>query len=243
MPTRQPALRMNQASLNAAAIFQQEWRIYRKMVEGDYLFHRSAYAALRRVLLEEAPRPFRFLELACGDASVVAVALQGTDIANYRGVDLSEEALKLACRSLARLDCPVSIHHGDFVQMLAESREPANVIWIGLSLHHLVAAAKLEAMRCARGLLSPPGMLLVYENASPDGEDREGWLRRWDLQEPMWTSLTSDEWRRMANHVRSHDFPETVSRWRELGYGAGFQTVEEVFVAPTNLFRLFLFRP
>jgi len=59
---------------SAAAIFQQEWRIYRKMVDQNYLFHREAYSGLRRVLLEEAPRPFRFLDLACGDASAAADA-------------------------------------------------------------------------------------------------------------------------------------------------------------------------
>ena len=45
----------------AAAIFQREWRIYRKMVENNYFFHREAYARLRRVLLKEASRPFQFI--------------------------------------------------------------------------------------------------------------------------------------------------------------------------------------
>ena len=46
----------------------------------------------------------------------------------------------------------------------------------------------------------------------------------------------------MTTHVRTHDFPETVSRWRELGREAGFGDVHELFVAPTDLFRLFSFR-
>ena len=45
--------------------------------------------------------------------------------------------------------------------------------------------------------------------------------------------------RRMTTHVRTHDFPETVSRWRELGRDAGFGVVHELYVAPTDLFRLF----
>ena len=227
---------------SAAAIFQQEWRIYRKMVDQNYLFHREAYAGLRRVLLEEAPRPFRFLDLACGDASAAADALEGTDIASYCGVDLSGEALRLASRALAKLACPVSLRQGDFVEALATWGEPVDVVWIGLSLHHLLAPAKLEAMRAARRLIGANGVLLVYENASPDGEDREAWLQRWDLQERDWTGLTPEEWRRMTTHVRTHDFAETVSRWRELGREAGFGDVHELFVAPTDLFRLFSFR-
>ncbi len=117
----------------AAAIFQREWRIYRKMVENNYLFHCEAYAQLRRVLLEEASQPFRFLDLACGDATAVATALEQTGVANYCGVDLSADALRLAERSLANLPCPKSLRQADYVEALANWREPVDVIWIGLS--------------------------------------------------------------------------------------------------------------
>ncbi len=213
------------------------------MVDNNYLFHREAYSQLRQVLLDEAVRPFRFLDLACGDATAAADALQGTEIASYCGVDLSAEALRLASAALARLSCPVSLRRGSFLDALATWREPVDVIWIGLSLHHLLAPAKRETMRAARRLLNECGSLLVYENASPDGEDRDGWLERWDLQEPDWIGLTPDEWRRMAAHVRTYDFPETVSDWRELGREAGFRAVQELYAAPTNLFRLFAFLP
>ena len=86
-----------------------------------------------------------------------------------------------------------------------------STIWIGLSLHHLRAPAKSKAMRAARKLLDERGMLLVYEHTSPDGEDREGWFRRWELLESDWTALTPEEWRRLAAHVRTYDFPETAS--------------------------------
>jgi len=186
-----------------ATVFQQEWRIYRKMVDHDYLFHRGAYWHLHEVLLEEAPRPFRFLDLACGDATASAEALRGTEVASYCGVDLSDEALRIASRALAHLPCPVMLHQGDFAEALATRQEPADVIWIGLSLHHLRSRAKLEAMRAARRLLNERGMLLVYENASPDDEDRDGWLQRWDRQEPDWTGARR---RRFVGGARSGGF-------------------------------------
>jgi hypothetical protein len=61
---------------SAADIFQSEWSLYRKMIDHNYLFHREAYSCLRRVLLEDAARPFRFLDLACGDASATAAGLR-----------------------------------------------------------------------------------------------------------------------------------------------------------------------
>jgi hypothetical protein len=63
---------------------------------------------------------------------------------------------------------------------------------------------------------------LIYENASPDVEDRDGWLLRWERQNrPLWTALTPEEYETMAAHVRFHDFPETTSRWHSLSREAG----------------------
>lgn len=165
------------------AIFHQAWRIYRTMVEENYLFHREASACLRQVLLTEARQPFRFLDIACGDASASLTALKGTPIAAYHGIDLSKPALELAREALMELDCPVTLEQADFVTALRERREPVDVAWVGVSLHHFQTPEKLAVMRDIRRILSEEGLLLIYENASPDGEDRAGWLRRWDRQE------------------------------------------------------------
>jgi ubiquinone/menaquinone biosynthesis C-methylase UbiE len=228
---------------SAASIFQREWRLYRKIVDHNYIFHHEACTRLRKALVEEATRPFRFLDLACGDAGSIAEALRGVEVASYFGVDLSAEGLRLASQALGELPCPVSLRQGDCVETLATQDEPVDVIWIGLSLHHLRAPAKSKAMRAARKLLDERGMLLVYEHTSPDGEDREGWFRRWELLESDWTALTPEEWRRLAAHVRTYDFPETASGWRALGKEAGFGSVRELFAGPTGLLRLYAFQP
>jgi SAM-dependent methyltransferase len=167
----------------------------------NYCSHREVYGRLRRVLIEEIERPFRFLDLACGDAI-----------------------------------------EADFAEALEAWQEPVDVIWIGLSLHHLRAPAKLETTCAARRLLVRCGMLLLYEHASPDGEDRDGWLRRWEQTRLDWTGLTEEKWLRMYAHVRTYDFPETLSGWRNLGREAGFSVVRELFVEPNNLLRLFSFQ-
>lgn len=226
----------------ATDIFEREWRIYRKMVDNNFLFHREAYRALRTVLDEEAPRPFRFLDVACGDAGQTAAALAGLPVAHYHGVDLSADALGLARANLAGLPCPVALHRGDLAGFLGAFEEPVDVVWIGLSLHHFGKEEKRALMRQARRITGPGGLLLVYENTSPDGEDRAGWLRRWDMQRPLWTAYDADEWRTMSDHVHAHDFPETRSRWHSLGREAGFLDVREVYAAPTDLFRLYRFR-
>lgn len=226
----------------ALALFRQQWQLYRKVVDNNYLFHREAYGQLHRILAEEVVQPFRFFDIACGDASATVEALRGTRVAYYHGIDLSQSALDLARKAVETLDCPVRLDQRDFVEALRDRPEPAHVVWIGLSLHHLFAPAKLDLMREIRRVVGDRGLFLIYENASPDGEDRDAWLRRWDRQKPSWTALTPEEWDTATAHVRAADFPEMTSRWHSLGHEAGFCQIREVFVAPTDLFRMYCFK-
>ncbi|MEA2525039.1 MAG: hypothetical protein QOF73_2266 [Thermomicrobiales bacterium] len=227
---------------SSQAIFHRQWQVYRKMVDNNYLFHREAYGWLHQILVDEAVQPFRFLDIACGDADATVRALSGTRVARYHGIDQSPAALDLAREALAALACPVTLEQRDFVEALGDRPAPVDVVWIGLSLHHLRAPAKLAVMRAIRGIVSAGGLFLIYENASPDGEDRESWLRRWDYQRPSWTAYTAEEWDAMTAHVHAADFPETASGWHALGHEAGFGGVRDVFVAPSDLFRMYCFR-
>ena len=229
------------ADVSTIAVFQTEWDTYRKAVENNFLFHREAYARLHEVVARDFPLPFEFLDIACGDASASAGALTGTAIAKYTGIDFSPLALALAAKNLAVLGCPVELVQRDFLDAIDEAREPVDIVWIGLSLHHLRASDKLAFMQKVRGILKPHGRLMIFENTSPDGEDRSSWLGRWDEQRTRWTAYSAEEWTRMANHVHAADFPETVSTWRSLGRDAGFRSSEDLYSTPTNFFRVWSF--
>jgi len=223
-------------------MFHQQWQVYRTLVEENYLFHREAYACLCRILVEDTDQPFRFLDIACGDASASTVALQGTRIAHYHGIDLSAAALELARQALAELACPVTLQHADFAEALSDLLAPVDVAWIGLSLHHLQTPKKLAVMRRLRRIVGEDGLLLLYEIASPDGEDRARWLRRYERQHLAWTGYSPADWAVMWAHVQAADYPETSSRWQRLGREAGFGQVQEVFIAPSNLLRMYRMR-
>ena len=232
----------NNSSEPSQAIFQQEWQIYRTLVDENYLFHREAYECLHQILIDDAVQPFRFLDLACGDATASMAALSGTRISQYHGIDTSQPALDLAKASLIALDCPVSLELDDFVRALRERPEATDVVWIGLSLHHLRSLEKLEVMSAILRVLGPDGLLPIYEATSPDGENRDGWLKRWDDQQPMWSAYSAEDWETINAHVHAADYPETAPRWVSLGHAAGFDNVREVFVAPSDLFRLYSMR-
>jgi SAM-dependent methyltransferase len=232
---------------NAAAqsmrLFEKEWQTYSKVVSLNYMFHREVYAALRVILLAEAPRPFSFLDLACGDAKASFNALVDTPIATYRGIDLSRPALAIAAGVLSGLDCRVTLEHRDFAEAMAHLDEAFDVIWIGQSLHHLSYAKKLAVMRNAWRLCGERGFFIIWEPTHLDGEDQAAWVRRFQSTcRPLWTQIERAEWDAMVEHIRTSDQPETRANWHRLGAEAGFNQVSDILAPPLQLNRVYCYR-
>jgi hypothetical protein len=93
---------------------------------------------------------------------------------------------------------------------MQDHRGPVDVAWISLSLHHLLTPEKHSFMRQMRKVVCDHGIFLIYENASPDGEDRDAWLRRWDDQKPSWPALATEEWDALKVHARVLLDPNTA---------------------------------
>ncbi len=230
------------ADAEALTLFERQWTIYRRCVDNDYFSTDGAYRALHRLLKQAFARPFTFLDLACGDARNSVAALQGTAVAHYHGVDLAPPALERAAGSLEALACEVELEHGDFIEAIRRRPEPADVVWIGLSLHHLATAGKLELMSAIRRMIGRDGLFLTYEPTCLDGEDRDGYLDRYEaFARREFTALTGDELNLLMDHVRSSDYPETAASWRALGREAGFAKSETVFTGRRKLMRMFRF--
>lgn len=227
----------------ALEIFLHQWQLYRKFLRYDYLENAGAYTELHRFLTENVTQPFTFVDLACGDASGIVGALQGTAIAHYRGIDLAPPALELAKHNLEALPCAVDLEEADFVQAMRAGAEPADIVWISLSLHHLATPDKRALMRDIGERLSPNGALLIYEPTRRDGEDRTAYLDRFEeTGRRDWTALSADEFQEAMHHVRTCDLPETVSEWEALGREVGFSRFAELYRAPSDLFRMFSYR-
>jgi SAM-dependent methyltransferase len=228
----------------ALEIFQNQWEVYQKFLQYDYLSNAEACAALHRFLVDDVARPFRFIDLACGDISGIVGTLRTTPIEHYRGVDLSGAALALAADNLPALPCPAELDEADFTVAMRDLPQPADIVWISLSLHHLDTAAKGAFMREVREGLGPRGAFLAYEPTRRDGEDRPAYLDRFEaIGRRDWINLSGSEFTQAMRHVRACDLPETVAGWSELGQAAGFASTTQLYRSPTDLFRLYLFRP
>ena len=203
-------------------IFLDTWATYRKVLTSNYMFHREVYSLVRKILTDEIARPFSFLDVACGDALATTDALKGTPISSYFGIDISEPALALARDTLSALGCPVVLQNRDFVEALADWREPVDVVWIGQSLHHLETKGKLDLMRSVRRIVPEDGIFLIWEPTLLDGENSAGWMARFDALRPDWWSLTDDQWNSMRDHSATADHQETERQWLGLGRAARF---------------------
>jgi SAM-dependent methyltransferase len=224
----------------ALELFRQQWIVYQKMIDHDYVEHQGAYRTLHRILAERADRPFRILDLACGDAAATVGALKGTQVVHYHGVDLAAPALELASRNLNALGCAVELEQRDFIEAMRDRPEPADIVWLGLSLHHLSTSDKRTLMTEIRGVVGERGLFLVYEPTLQEGEDRDQYVDRFERLTRGWTALTPAEWDALMVHVRTADLPESSSTWIGLGHDAGFDDVRPVFTSSPDLhFRMF----
>ena len=230
------------AVVDAAALkqFQEQWATYRKVVEGDFLSHREVGRILNATLNEVFPSPFSFLDIACGDASMMKTALRGTKVAHYHGIDLSQAALELAAANLANVPFAVDLDHRDFVEAMMRRPEHADAAWCSLSIHHLATNDKLRLMKAIRGAVGARGIFLLYEPTRRAGEDRPAFLDRFmRINKSLWSVLTPAEWEQIWHHVSTCDFPETAAVWCDLGREAGFREARQIFVDPTDFFQLF----
>lgn len=234
---------INNSSGTSSDYFKTSWNVYRKVLEGNYMSHVEAYAVLGDVLRADTAGPFNFLDLACGDAYYSSRVLGGTQVSSYTGIDLSEAALEKAREELTRLSCPKELIIGDLSEFQNLISEPYQVIWLGLSLHHFETEEKGAVMKKAYETLNDDGIYLIYEPVFIDREDRAGYyVRIKSIIERAWTGLSAQETKVILEHVRETEHPETADTWITLGKDAGFSSVQNLYIDPSELYGLFRYK-
>ena len=229
------------AMSEAVHAFFSQWEIYRLCIEHNTLFHREVGAILRRELLART-EPFTFLDLACGDADLTAAALHGTEVSAYTGVDFSAPALALAANKVVQLACSRTLHEADFTEFLCGNDKTFDVIYLGLSLHHLEREAKRVTMEHLRRANAPGGTLYLFEPILHGGEGREGYVERWaramDGPYDPFPAAARDA---LREHVAESERPESAEDYRSFAREAGFKRGEVLFTDPGNFYALFKF--
>ncbi|MFA6600121.1 MAG: phosphohistidine phosphatase SixA [Candidatus Omnitrophota bacterium] len=222
--------------------FFEHWKTYQKAMDCDYLGHRGAYETLGRFLARHPKRTLSLLDLGCGDAGFMSRTLPSARISKYHGVDQSEIVLEMAKKEMGRVACPQVFTASDFEVYLNESPEKVDLVWIGLSMHHVPSEGKADFLAACRRHLNPGGSLLVYEPMRVHAETREAYLARWEeVCRTHWPLLEDGEKKRLTAHVRESDFPEDLRTCQALGQKAGFKSVESLYQDPYKIHELVCF--
>jgi SAM-dependent methyltransferase len=216
--------------------FFDQWHVYKRVVALNYLHHREAYAALAEAL-GRFDRPFSFLDLGAGDAAWTSQILRGRPLARYEAVDLSPVALGLARENFPQVDFETAFTVGDFCDVLRSGTSTEDVIFIGLSFHHLPLADKEALLPVIRRRLAEKGSFLCYEPINEEGESRSQVLERW-WQEVLrtWTELTPDELSAVQEHVFGNDYPESCATYLRIAKEAGFAETRVLYRDPQSLY-------
>ncbi len=225
----------------AVHAFFSQWDIYRLCIEHNTLHHRQVGEILRCELLART-EPFTFLDLACGDADLTAAALHETKVSAYTGVDFSAPALALAANKIAELGCPRTLHEADFTDFLRKNKASHDVIYLGLSLHHLETETKRETMKHLRHATALGGTFYLFEPILHAGENREGYVARWGAaMDGPYDPFPSAARDALREHVRESERPESAAEYLAAARDAGFRDGEILFTDAGNFYSLFRF--
>ena len=158
-------------------------------------------------------------------------------------MDISPVALDLAARNTLQIKAPCTLKTGDFLTGIASLPEAYDIIYIGLSLHHLPRPEKEFFFGELRKKLAPGGALLIYDPVLTPGETRDSYMGRWvDYAEWSWKALSLEEVAGAVEHVTSSDYPEEIGTLNRIAVRAGFQSADILFMDRTDFYALMVFR-
>lgn len=217
--------------------FFDQWDLYKKVVAANRLFHREAYQAFSAAL-DRFHAPISFIDLGAGDAEWTSRILAGRKVRAYEAVDLSAVALELARENLAALPCPKRLTQADFAAFVRESGQTADVVFVGLSFHHLPLADKRPFLSEVRRMTAEGGGFFFYEPIRRRDEDRERGLARWWAESVLrdWVEFSAEELRQIHDHCFNSDFPEPLESYDQIAREAGFRGTKVHYVSPGEFY-------
>lgn len=121
------------------------WTLYDQVLDHNCMFHEELYRDVHTFIAQRyVDHPFTLLDLGCGSARHMAVALKASKISHYVGYDLSPMALVHAKSNLDVLGCPIVLHQKDFLDGVDETQDKFDVIFCSFALHHLSSVDKQD---------------------------------------------------------------------------------------------------
>jgi ubiquinone/menaquinone biosynthesis C-methylase UbiE len=209
-------------------VFEQ-WAMYDAVVQAGYMRHAELVATLADWARKQTA-PLRIVDLGCGDSWLATHAFREANVAQYRGVDVSDSAVERARKHVAIWPGGAEVTAGNLADFLRHVPEDsANVVLASYSLHHFSSDAKISLIAECRRVLVPGGTFVWIDAARNDDESRDAYIDRLThVMQRDWTALPADQRTKACAHVRESDFPET-GRWMlEQVQSAGFRLANTI---------------
>ncbi|MBW4634690.1 MAG: class I SAM-dependent methyltransferase [Iphinoe sp. HA4291-MV1] len=235
-----------QASLGSQEYFGEQWKVYQKVLNNNYMGHGEIYCILHELLVSYFQKPFKMLDLGCGDASFTAQVLLDTNIVSYQGVDLSIPALEIAKQNMAIIQCDTTFTQGNFSELVSQlvqgQQDRFDAILMSFALHHLHLEQKDCFIGQLKSLLASGGIFILIDIVRQEEEDRESYIRRYlEGIQKHWSLLTPQEYSMVENHMLSSDFPETQQTLQEISQKYNFTRFECLYCDPQDTTQLLCF--
>jgi SAM-dependent methyltransferase len=226
--------------------FNEQWQLYQKVLNENYMGHTEIYDALHDFLVNNYNKAFNILDLGCGDASFSSQVLLDTQVYSYCGIDLSEPALEIARVNMEKVPGEKTFIQGnlfDFVLIEGQNlKDNFDVILASFSLHHLSLEQKECLISQLPNLLKANGVFLLIDIVRLPGEDREAYIKRYLKNvRQYWSLLTPQEFLKVEEHISSSDFPETQETLYSLAQKTKFSQVDCLYIDPLDTTQLLCF--
>ncbi len=197
----------------ATQIFTDNWKVYQKVIQHDYMHHVAFGTELLNNILQSKEKlpGLSVLDIGCGDASQFCKSLQNQKLAKYTGYDLSGPALLLAKDNLALISENVHLLQGDMQELLQQEKGTFDVIYGSFAIHHLQDEFKQKLLQECFKRLNKNGILIYTDIFLSDGQSRSDYLVAYTANmNSNWIMLHDPEKQLIYDHINTYDFPAST---------------------------------
>jgi SAM-dependent methyltransferase len=214
----------NNQTTSASQYFNANWKKYQHTLEANTLYHREMFAALSNFINEKfGSKAFSFVDVGCGDASIMVPVLTGKTIQHYVGIDAAPDVLHIAEANLKPVSCQKEFICDNMTTAIPNLKLPADIIFSSYAVHHLSLQQKSDFIQACQNKLNKHGYLLMVDGILKEDQIREQWLA--ELQQRMQATqhLTQEELEFRMQHPRADDHPERISTFAEIAHQQQWQ--------------------
>jgi tRNA (cmo5U34)-methyltransferase len=204
-----------------------------------FVFEREFQIETLIRLVPDPGRPFKIIELCCGEGLLAEQALERWPTASVLGLDGSPGMLEAAASRLARFGTRFNGQQFDLgAQNWRRQHDPAWAVLSSLAIHHLDHAGKTRLFHDVYDLLEPGGVFLIADLVRQEsllGMSYAGWayddavrLRALALDgdERAFEEFKRLEWNYFFYPDDSMDHPSTLPEQLRMLENAGFAAVD-----------------